>query len=294
MSSNSPYAVGIDIGGTNTKASVISQDGKVLDSRHLPTQQEREPLVAVVKQLLTDLKTDGLPVGISSPGMANRDNRSIRWMRGRMHCVEGLVWGDALGRPVAVLNDAHAATYGEAWRGAAVGKQHVVLLTLGTGVGGGVITSGHLLQGTIGRAGHLGHVCVDLHGKPDLAKTPGSIEDFIGNHNVGERTGGRFNSTADLVAAVRKGDEAATRVWQTSIRALACAIVSFINSFDPEIVVIGGGIALSGDALFKPLAKELDEIEWRPLDVGVPIVPATLGDVAGAIGVAHYAATRKP
>jgi glucokinase len=112
---------------------------------------------------------------------------------------------------------------------------------------------------------------------------------MIGECTVRERTGGRYASTAALVAAHLAGDADATKIWRRSIYALACAVASAINVIDPEIVVIGGGIANAGDALFHPLTAELDRVEWRPAGHRVPIVPAALGEWAGALGAARNA-----
>lgn len=281
-------AIGIDIGGTNLKAVRVGEAGEVLAQDHRPTPDDRAGLIEAVGQVL-----DGLggasSVGVSSPGLAGADNRSIRWMRGRLDCIEGLDWSVALGREAWVLNDAHAAMFGEAWVGAAAGKGHVVMLTLGTGVGGGVLVDGKLLQGATGRAGHLGHITLDLGGEPDIVNTPGSLEDLVGDHTVAARTGGRFADTAALVAAAGAGDADARRAWDKMVHALACGVVSLVNAFDPEVVVLGGGIARAGEALFGPLGEKLDHIEWRPTGRGVPVVPAALGDRAGAMGAARFA-----
>ena len=280
-------ALGIDIGGTTIKAARIDENGRVLQRLDATTHNDVHTLIKTIRDLLVRLQSDG-PVGIASAGLVAADNRSIRWMQGRMEAVQGLVWSDALDRPTVVLNDAHAATVGEAWVGAATGLRHIVLLTLGTGVGGGVICNGQLLQGAIGRAGHLGHTTLSLDGRPDIAGTPGSLEDFVGNHNVKARTG--FASTIDLVAAAAQGDTAAIAHWDRSLHALACGIASLINAFDPQAVVIGGGIAMAGDDnLFKPLREKLTRFEWRPLDQAVPILPAVLGDLSGAVGAARFA-----
>jgi len=178
---------------------------------------------------------------------------------------------------------------GEVWQGAAKGYSNVVLLTLGTGVGGAVLADGRLLKGHIGRAGHLGHISVNADGAPDIVGTPGSLEETIGNYNISERSAGRFNSTRQLVEAHLNYDRDATRIWLRSVFNLAAAIASFINAFDPEIVVIGGGIAQADSALFKPLNEYLDRFEWRPIGVVVPIRAAALGERAGAIGAAYYA-----
>jgi glucokinase len=209
-----------------------------------------------------------------------------------MQSVEGLDWHRRLGRETWVLNDAHAAAVAEAWIGAARGVSHAVLLTLGTGVGGGVILDGRLFPGATGRAGHLGHITLNCDGAPDIVGMPGSLEDCIGNHNIGHRSNGRFPSTAELVQAVKRGDDRANDCWRRSVRGLAVGIASLINAFDPEVVVIGGGISECGAILFEPLRSFMEEVEWRPANKGVPVVAARLGELAGAIGAARFAALR--
>jgi glucokinase len=135
----------------------------------------------------------------------------------------------------------------------------------------------------------LGHICLDPLGTPDVTGTPGSLENAIGNCTIRTRTNGKYQTTHDLVAAYRDGDHQATSIWLKSVHELACAIVSFINILDPEAVVIGGGIARSGDLLFVPLQRYIDEMEWRPAGHCTKILPAQLGEFAGAYGAAHTA-----
>lgn len=281
-------AAGIDLGGTQIKGVVVSESGEVLRRELRETDTEHFP--AAIRTLATELGDD-LPLGIAAPGLARADRRAIGWMPGRLRAVENLDWTVHLARPalVPVTNDAHASLLGEAWIGAARGFRDVIMLTLGTGVGGAIIADGRLLRGHIGRAGHLGHTCLDLDGPPDIANTPGALEIFCGNYNIRERTDGRFSTTHELIAAYRTGDVAAAKHWLRSIRALGCAIASFANILDPEAVILGGGIALAGDALFTPLAAELADTEWRPAGHAVKLVPAALGEWAGAIGAAHTA-----
>jgi glucokinase len=288
------FAVGIDVGGTNIKAVTIDASGRELERAGVATPGDRERLVREIGEIYRRLDGAGAAaVGLCSPGLAGRDARSIVWMRGRMEALQGLDWTSALGshRPVRVLNDAHAATVGEAWLGAARDRRHVVLLTLGTGIGGGVLVDGRLLLGAIGRAGHHGHLSLDPYGSPDICQAPGSLEDAVADCSIERRTGGRFASTAELVAAVESGDAQAQSVWSRVVRSLAAGIASLVNVLDPEIVVIGGGIARAGDTLFVPLRREMADVEWRPLGAGVPIVAAELGEHAGAIGAARFAMT---
>ena len=205
--------------------------------------------------------------GVGAPGLAAADGRSIAFMQGRLAGLQGLDWAGALETPapVRVLNDAHAALLGEAWTGAAAGCREVVLLTLGTGVGGAILSGGRLVLGATGRAGHWGHISLDPDGPPSITGMPGSLEGAIGNCTVAARTDGRFTDTRALVEAHLAGDPLATRVWRRSVRDLAVAIASIANAVDPELVVIGGGIARAGAALFEPLAEDLAAVEWRPL-----------------------------
>jgi glucokinase len=194
-------------------------------------------------------------------------------MQGRLAEVHDLNWSEFLKRPVPVLNDAQAALLGEVWIGAARGSANVMLLTLGTGVGGALMVDGKLLKGFSGRAGHLGHISLNPDGELDIVNTPGS-----------------FETTHELVAGFEAGDTEAARAWLTSIRSLAAAIASLINVVDPEVVVIGGGIAqASYESLREPLARELERFEWRPFGRGVRIVAAHCGSFAGAVGAAKNA-----
>jgi glucokinase len=208
-----------------------------------------------------------------------------------MGAVQGFNWTKHLERDhlVSVLNDAHAALLGETWLGAGVGAKNVVLLTLGTGVGGAAMCDGRLLRGGIGRAGHFGHISLDPTGPLDIVGTPGSLEGAIGDCTIKSRSRGEFASSVELLEAMRDGNQNARRVWQDSILALAAGIASIINCVDPELLILGGGISRAGVLLTEPLAQRLSEIEWRPLGGGVRIALATLGEHAGALGAARNA-----
>jgi glucokinase len=289
------YAIGLDIGGTNVKAVAISESGDVLADRDLPTQDDAQgSWKHDARRLVEEMQLQrgaAAWVGVCCPGIAAGDGRSIWWMLGKMEATMGFEWTPFLGRSqtVPVYNDAQAALLGEICRGAARGARHAVLLTLGTGVGGAILCDGRLLRGHLGRAGHLGHVCVDFDGPRDLARTPGAIEYHIGNYSLPERSNGRWNSTRQLVEAFAAGDAFAASVWLRSVKALAAHIASVINAVDPELVILGGGIAQAGEHLYRPLGSFLDEYEWRPHGRQVRIVPAALGADAGAVGAAYGA-----
>lgn len=285
--------VGIDLGGTQIKGVLVAPDGAVLRREVRETRDKGDDSrewAETVRGLVRDLGNDA-PAGISAPGLAAGDRRAIAFLPGRLRGIEGLDWARFLGRtgPVPVTNDAQASLLAEAWIGAAAGLRDAILLTLGTGVGGAILADGKMLRGHIGRAGHFGHASLDVHGPPSITGMPGALECAIGNWNIRERTGGRFDSTHALIAAYRGGDEFARSVWLKSVHALACALASFINILDPEAIILGGGIAQAGDALFEPLREDLAKIEWRPAGHAVRLLPAALGEWAGAIGAAREA-----
>lgn len=292
-------ALGIDIGGTLTKFVVLDGDHAIIHRSRLATDDTAASrLPADVRNEVARIESRFGPldvVGMACPGLVRREGDAVYWMKGRLGILEGLEWTGALGRsqPVRVINDAQAALAGECAAGAASGCRDVVMLTIGTGVGGAIMCDGRVLAGSLGRAGHLGHITVQATGDKDIVNTPGSLEDAIGNCTVARRSGGRFASTADLVTAHLAGDIDATKIWLTSVQMLAAGIASIVNAVDPSRVILGGGIAThAGPALMDPLHHWMDEYEWRPDGVGVEIVVAALGDDAGAIGAAAHARER--
>jgi glucokinase len=290
------YGIGVDLGGTNIKLVAVSEEGQMLERSTCETQTDSPGFwVETIRQRIKEIENNQAEsarwIGLAAPGLAARDNLSIASMPGKLRGLEGLDWTDSLqtSHPVPVLNDAHAALLAEAWIGAAVGYRNAVLLTLGTGVGGALLAEGRLFKGHIGRAGHLGHISLNPDGPPDIVGTPGSLEQTIGNLTLADRSAGRFTSTRQLVEAHVNGDEKATDVWLRSVYSLAAGITSIINALDPEVIIIGGGIAQAGPALFDPLERFLEKVEWRPQGHRVRIIPAALGDLAGTLGAAYYA-----
>ncbi|PIX58001.1 MAG: ROK family protein [Verrucomicrobia bacterium CG_4_10_14_3_um_filter_43_23] len=293
------YAIGVDLGGTNIKMLAIDEQGAILCEKSRPTQDYNDPqrllwrdnIAEMISEIEQEQGYSAKWIGLAAPGMASRDHSCILSFSGRLEGIAKLNWTDFLKRDteVTVLNDAHAALYGEHWLGTAAGIDNVVFLTLGTGVGGAFLIDGKLIGGATGRAGHLGHTCLNPDMPKDICNSPGSIELMIGECTVKERTEGRFNETKHLVAAYLAGDKFATEIWLKSVHALACALSTFINILDPEIILLGGGISKAGDALFKPLAKFMDDVEWRPEGIQVSIQSAQLENTAGSIGAARFA-----
>ena len=292
-------AIGIDLGGTNIKAALIDRvSGELVASISRPTLDGEfvggEPRFAhTVRDIVHELEAKAaqgrLPIGLSAPGLANPKGRCIDWMPGRMYGLEKFDWSVFLDREVRVLNDAHAALLGEVWIGAAKGCQDVFMITLGTGVGGAVLSGGRLLKGHIGRGGHLGHITVDANAPKDIFNTPGSLESFFGNKTLQERGAGRYENTHALVAAAAAGDVGDKALWLESVRYLAIGIVSLVNVLDPELVILGGGIASgAGDQLMQPLQAYLDDFEWAPGGHRIRLALASAGEWAGAYGCVYH------
>ncbi|WP_460636793.1 ROK family protein [Larkinella harenae] len=292
------HTIGIDIGGTRIKGIVLeAETGQVVHRVVCPTNdredgQWKQAVVDTFEQLKAAVNGTIVGVGLSAPGLPTPTNDAIASMPGRLPGLEGLVWSEFLGVPVRVLNDAHAALMAETRYGAAQGIQHALMLTLGTGVGGGLLINGTLYQGYYQMAGHLGHVSVNTDSSQlGITGTPANLEDAIGNATVSRRSYGRYTTTYELVDAYRQHEPLATVVWLTSVRQLAATLAGFANAFSPEVIVLGGGITQADDALFGPLETFLDVFEWRPAGKKTTIRKARFEDWAGAIGAAGFAST---
>ncbi len=290
------FFAGIDIGGTRIKAAVYDRRGQVIATALEPGEALcgdgwRASAVSALKNLEAQTGQRLERVGVAAPGLPAEDGRSIREMPGRLAGLVGLDWTAWLGRaiPVPVINDGSAALLGEVWCGVATGLRDCFMLTLGTGVGGAILSGGKLLRGHHRRAGHMGHMSLDPWGSPGIVGTPGSLEDAVGNHTIQRRSAGRFTMTSDLLAAVDAGDPAAIEVWERSIRSLAAGIASLINVLDPAAVVLGGGIMTAGQKLLGPLHRYLDEMQWLHEGRPVPLLTAALGENAGTCGAAAVA-----
>jgi glucokinase len=291
-------AIGIDLGCTNIKGVLVDNEGTIIKESRADTneQDDKHWKNAVAEMIDAFVKESGGSVdaiGLSAPGLADPHNQCISFMPGRLPGLENFVWSELVKRNVFVLNDAHAAIMAEATFGAAKGLKHAALLSLGTGVGGGILINGQLYQGVFQMAGHIGHSTVDADTlSQDVTNMPGSIENAIGNLTLPERSYGRYHNTEDLVNDFRKGDHVATWIWLTSVRKLAVTIASVINILSPEAIILSGGIIQAQDALLNPLRDFLALYEWRPGGKQTPVKLALYSDRAGAIGAAGFALSK--
>lgn len=287
-------AIGIDLGGTRIKGVAIDEQGTVLHQILLPTYDGddivwKKVVAETVNELSKQFPTEKNLIGISAPGLPSENNTAIAFMPGRMQGLENFNWSGFLKQETYVLNDAVAAMMAEVKFGTAKNKKNVVMLTLGTGVGGAILIDGKPYQGAFAKAGHIGHMVIDDEGDCDVTGMPGSLEECIGNCTIKKRSKGKFSSTHELLSAYRAGDEFAKEIWLRSVKQLAIGLASVTNILSPELIVLGGGITEAGEDLFKPLEEFMAQYEWRAGGNKVEIVKAGFGEMAGAIGAACFA-----
>jgi glucokinase len=289
------HVIGLDIGGTNIKAIIVDSAGNSITEIRIPTVDDGTNswivnVETAAAELITSFSGEILAIGIAAPGLPNNENTCIAHLPNRLNGLEGLIWQDLLKSKTFVINDAHAATYAEKAFGVAKDIENFILLTLGTGVGGGIVINGKLVQGLSQMAGHLGHTLVnDSDTEKSILGMPGSLEYAIGNYSVEKRSAGRFKSTFELVEAHKSGDYFATHLWLTSINKLALSMCSMINMLSPQAIVLAGGITKAGPELYEPLNAFLDVHEFRPSGKKTNILQAEFDDLSGAIGAAGFA-----
>ncbi len=290
------HYLGIDIGGTKVKTLILNEQSDVIHQDEVFTEDGsgelwKQKIIQILNRQFSTYGKRELVCGISAPGLVDETNRKTMYMPERLQGIENYNWSEELGQEIWALNDGHSACLAEYESFfKKEGVQNLVMLTLGTGVGGGIVINGELYQGKLQRAGHLGHMTADLHGPNTMTNMPGSLEYAIGNFSVGQRTEGKFQTVLDLVKAFENGDEIAKRFWYEAVEKLAVSLAGLNNILAPEVIVLGGGITKgAGDSLLKPLAEFMEKFEWRPGGNKVRIETAKYGTFAGAIGAALFA-----
>lgn len=302
--------IGVDLGGTNLRTALLSPDGDILAKHKEPTYAS-EGWKNVVTRLIDSIKGQqesagkrGLSVtavGVGVPGVIQSD-RGIVVKSPNFPDWNNLPIKDslekALNLPVTVENDANAAALGEQWRGAGCGIKSMILLTLGTGVGGGIILNNQIWQGADGMAGELGHMTIIPDGRRCGCGNTGCLEMYASARGIvqsyRERRAQALPSSGEITSeqvyeAARTGEARALEVMQGMGRLLGIGIANLINIFNPEMIVIGGGVK---DAWPLFIRTARDEIRNRAFEVPAArteIVPSRLGDDAGMVGAAAAA-----
>lgn len=293
----------VDIGGTQIKAARVDDDGRILDSRKVPTPESLDAFRAMAGELASELGAGVAAVGVGCKGIINPTTTKVEVLPGTLHYLEGQFLCDlfACGNvKVAADNDARVALVGEQRWGAARGHDDVVMLTLGTGVGGGVISGGRVVRGAIGAAGHLGHYTIDPDGLPCICGNRGCVETVFSSKAIeaaafsalhrGVATSLAGSATChEVFVAAEAGDAVASDIITHAITALAGALAGLCFIFDPDLIVIGGQIADAGEFLLGPLRSQVWQRTVPLLRREIPLVRTTLADPSGVLGAAALA-----
>lgn len=305
-------AVGVDVGGTKIAAGVVTPEGEVLNEVRYPTVEDPERLVRSIARAIAEVR-NGYEVGgvcLAVPGLIlAQENRVV--FSPNLHAIEGIPLKDELapelGLPLTIENDASAAAWGEFHFGAGSEVEHLVFITLGTGIGGGVISHGVLLRGAQGAGGELGHVTIQADGPICKCGNHGCLEALASGSAVGRRArevaGDKPDSALgrlatrrkilgeDVTRLAREGDDAAVSVLEETGRWLGVGIAGFVNIFNPEMVAIGGGASEAGEFILGPARREAYHRARSPSRDLAEIRKATLGPESGVLGAAALART---
>ncbi|HXG93878.1 MAG TPA: ROK family protein [Blastocatellia bacterium] len=309
--------IGIDLGGTTIKGALVNDAGEILHETRATTEREDsqalfDQIVDTVRVLRDDPSAHGraAAVGIGIPGLVNRQTNRIEVMP-NLPALSDVDLTDeisrAAGLPVAIDNDANAAAYAELQAGAARGKREVFFVTLGTGIGAGLIINGKIYRGAAGFAGEFGHMTIDPEGIECGCGNIGCLETIASGPNIVRRTRERLYrdrtsslsrlaiprdrefTAEDIAHAAQEGDEMAQVMMERTGMFLGIALAAVINLLNVEMVVLGGGVMDAGDLILKPTIKETRRRAFPPSFNSCEIVIAKLGPQAGVIGAALLA-----
>lgn len=312
------YYVGIDLGGTNIKAGVVDGKAKVMSQVSIPTEGGKgraQVLQNICKATELAIQKSGVPVdairalGIGSPGVLDLDRGVVVFAPNLPDWKEVplvKILEDRFKKPAALENDANAAAWGEFWAGAGRSVKSMVMLTLGTGVGGGIIIDGQLLHGHKAAAAELGHISIDYRGRKCACGSVGCIEAYASADSVvrrfveavqaGQKTvlaervkQGKPVTTKMIFQAALDGDEFCRRAIEEAGELLGVAIASIVHTLNPQLVVISGGMSNAGEMLMKPLKRIVWARSWARALEDFEIQFATLGEDAGFVGAAGCA-----
>ena len=316
------YTIGVDLGGTNIAVGIVNENYEIVKKGSVPTLAQRgpEPIVhdmaELCKKLLAECEIamdDVTGAGIACPGTVNPATGIVEYANNIKFSDFPLValFSKEMVMPaenVKIGNDANLAALGEAVAGAAKGASSSVMITLGTGVGGGVILDGKMLMGCAFGGAELGHTVIELNGRQCSCGRKGCFEAYCSATALVKLTKEKFEATSGTLmhemcendinrvggktafAAMKKGDKAGAEVVDAYISYLACGVANLINIFQPEVFTIGGGVSGEGDNLLVPLKEKVSEqIYSKDKILKTDLRIATLGNDAGIIGVAAFA-----
>jgi len=304
--------IGVDLGGTKMLIGVLSGTERLYEQREASTGQTEDELVELLVREVTearDARPNVTAVGLGIPATINHDEgiavSAVNLPLADLPIRE--IVSERVGLPVFVDNDGNVAALAEYLYGAAQGKPHMVMLTVGTGIGGGLILDGEIYRGSTGAGAELGHVVIQADGPPCQGNCPnhGCVESLASGTALGREGRAAAESAADsalgklladgkevdgkaVTEAALAGDEIAVGVFDLIGGRLGVACASLANIFQPNAIVVGGGVIAAGDLLLEPARREVRERALNPMNQ-TPILEATLGNDAGMIGAAAMA-----
>jgi glucokinase len=316
------WVIGVDLGGTNIVVGVLpidGGDGNVLALKSEPTDAERgakyvvDKIVLLIEEARAEVvaeyggaRTDFAGIGIGAPGPLNRktgtviQSPNLGW---RNFPLRDLI-SNAVNLPAVLDNDANCATYGEWWLGAGRNVDTLIGLTLGTGIGGGIVLHGEIFHGVSDAAGEIGHMTIEANGRKCPCGNYGCLEAYASGPAIARRAiegleSGAESLLTDLVAgklenitaatvyeAVVHGDPYANDVMRETAKFLGAGVANVINIFNPDMIVISGGVTKAGDHLFVPLRSEVRRRAFKSALDACQITAAQLPGTAGVIGAA--------
>ena len=303
-------AIGVDVGGTKIAASVVTPEGEILNEVRYPSSGPKERLLSSMARSVNEVR-DGFEVGgicLAVPGTVSTEENKIIDAP-NLHAIEGIPLKDELeertGLTTTVENDANAAAWGEFRFGAGSEVSHLIFITLGTGVGGGVISHGVLLRGAQGAGGEMGHITIQATGPRCGCGNHGCLEALASGTAIArrarevasEKPDSALGQLAveravlgeDVARLARQGDEAAISVLRETGVWLGIGLAGFVNVFNPEVIAIGGGAARAGDLILDAARHEVRLRAMSPSRDLVEIKEATLGADSGVLGAAALA-----
>jgi len=298
------HALGVDIGGTAVKAAVVSSSGELGEKFQAPSPRSAAELRDFFRSTLQAVNVPLRGVGIACKGIIEAESSRIHRLPGDLHFLEGSVLGQFVGNDLAVRadNDARVALVAELLWGAARGRRNVVLLTLGTGVGGAAMVDGVILHGAAGIAGHFGHMTVDPHGPLCMCGNHGCLETYFSSRAIESeyfahqhraasttlpaKSDGQIQHTEAIFQAAAEGDPSAQSVLERAFDYLGALVVSLLHAFDPEVLILGGNIAQAGDRVLAPVRAAIAKNGCGMLGREVPVVLESAVGYGGVLGAA--------
>ncbi len=304
-------AIGIDFGGTSVKVALIQESRIVATGEPVPTQQYSGPNALLdalgerINQLSLTAAEHGQPkppIGIGLPGLVDSVNGIVHELTnvpGWHEVPLRSILSERIERPVILENDANAMAYGEYRYGAAKNGRNVICITLGTGVGGGLILDGRLYRGSQLAAGEIGHLSIDYRGVTSPFGNLGGLETYVGNQRIIERADEAYRSAGKtapspltprtLADAANSGCPIAKEIWSEVGTQIGAGLASSVWLLNPDTIVIGGGVAAAGALVFDPIIHTVRSRTAPVVHQSLAIVPAQLGNDAGMIGCAALA-----